>query len=300
MVLRGFWLLLLCISTAWSNDIPWRYPAAERLVAIGDLHGDLNATRKALRIGGLIDAQDNWVGGKTVVVQTGDQTDRGDQERAIIDLLERLQMQAKAAGGAIHVLNGNHELMNAALDFRYVTEGGYQEFQPGIKFDTKDPRLAKLPEHQKARAAAFLPGGPYAQILAKRNTIVVVGDTVFVHGGVLPALIDQGIGTFNDAVRAWLRGERDRPESVRGKASPVWSRHFSADVEADDCALLAQSLKKLGLKRMVVSHTVQNKINPACDEGVWRIDVGMAAHYGGQPAVLEIVGDQVRVLSEKP
>ena len=37
-------------------------PRAKRLVAIGDLHGDIVKTRAALRIGGLIDASDHWVG----------------------------------------------------------------------------------------------------------------------------------------------------------------------------------------------------------------------------------------------
>lgn len=45
-------------------------PAAERLVAIGDLHGDLGKTKEAFVAGGLMDAHTGaWVGGKTVAVQ---------------------------------------------------------------------------------------------------------------------------------------------------------------------------------------------------------------------------------------
>ena len=44
-------------------------PAAARLVAIGDLHGDMGKTRRAFRIGGLIDHQDRWSGGTTTAVQ---------------------------------------------------------------------------------------------------------------------------------------------------------------------------------------------------------------------------------------
>jgi len=44
-------------------------PAAARLVAIGDLHGDMGKTRRAFRIGGLIDHQDRWCGGTTTAVQ---------------------------------------------------------------------------------------------------------------------------------------------------------------------------------------------------------------------------------------
>jgi hypothetical protein len=54
----------------------------------------------------------------------GDLLDRGDQELPLLYFLERLKRQAAAAGGAVHVLNGNHETMNVAGQYRYVTHGG--------------------------------------------------------------------------------------------------------------------------------------------------------------------------------
>ena len=45
------------------------WPAAERLVAIGDLHGDMSKARRAFRLGGLIDEDDRWSGGSTTAVQ---------------------------------------------------------------------------------------------------------------------------------------------------------------------------------------------------------------------------------------
>ena len=80
-------------------DLPTRYPPAQHIVAIGDLHGDLEATRAALRLAGAIDERDRWVGGTWVIVQTGDQLDRGDDELEILDLLDALAAQAQAAGG---------------------------------------------------------------------------------------------------------------------------------------------------------------------------------------------------------
>jgi hypothetical protein len=56
-------------------------------------------------------------------LQVGDQLDRGDQEIEILYALERLQKEASKAGGALHVLNGNHETMNIAQDMRYSTLG---------------------------------------------------------------------------------------------------------------------------------------------------------------------------------
>src|SRR5690606_4657583 len=82
-----------------------RHEVPGRLIAIGDLHGDLGAMRRALRLSGAIDETDQWIGGDLVIVQTGDILDRGDDEQEILDLFARLGEQALAAGGAIHRLN---------------------------------------------------------------------------------------------------------------------------------------------------------------------------------------------------
>ena len=61
-------------------------------------------------------------------VKVGDQLDRGGNEVEILFLLERLANQAARAGGALHVLNGNHEFMNIAGDLRYNTQDGTTDF----------------------------------------------------------------------------------------------------------------------------------------------------------------------------
>jgi len=96
-----------------AAERPFRFPAADRVVAVGDLHGDLASTREALRLAGAVDDKDRWIGGKLVLVQVGDQLDRGDDEPEILALLERLAEEATRSGGALHALNGNHEIMNA-------------------------------------------------------------------------------------------------------------------------------------------------------------------------------------------
>ena len=97
-------------------------PAVRRLVAIGDVHGDLRATTEALRAGGVLDDENKWCGGETTVVQVGDQLDRGGDEIAILFLLERLRFEARRAGGELIVMNGNHETLTAAGRFRYADD----------------------------------------------------------------------------------------------------------------------------------------------------------------------------------
>lgn len=283
-------------------DSPSRLPAPARLVAIGDLHGDLAATKAALRLAGAIDDADRWVGGELVVVQTGDQLDRGDDEQAILELLERLQDEAKAAGGALHVLNGNHEFMNALGDLRYVTPGGFADFAdaPGSTID--DPELeaalADVPDEARPRLAAFLPGRYWSKLMADHPVILIVGDTVFAHGGVLPKWAELGPDTINTQAREFLLGERrEPPEAVVDPEGPVWTRVYSANPDADACRTLDEALAILGAKRMVVGHTVHEEgVFRACDDKIWAIDVGLAKYYGGPTQVLEIRGDQVSVL----
>ena len=279
------------------NPYATRLEAPERIVAIGDVHGDLSATGAALRLAGAIDSLDTWIGGEMIVVQTGDVLDRGDEEEAIFNLLAELREQAEAAGGAIHVLNGNHELMNAYLDYRYVTDGGWVDFENVTEVVAVDSFLASLEPHQRARAQALRPGGEFALRLAEQNTFLIVGQTLFTHGGVLPEHVDFGLEWMNGQVRSWLRGEIEQPEWIRGDLSPVWNRLYSDAPNRAACDTLSMVLAGLDVQRIVVGHTIQDAgITSYCGGRVWCIDVGMAEHYGGSPEVLEIQGDVVRGL----
>lgn len=281
-----------------SASSRYAHPAPERLVAIGDLHGDLDVTRRALRLAGAIDDKDAWIGGKLVVVQTGDEIDRADGDRDVLDLFERLKTEAKMAGGDVIAEDGNHELMNVAGDFRYVTPGAFAAFRDVVPPDVMGPRLAAFDESSRGRAAAFLPGGPYAKLLADRPVIAKVGDSVFLHGGVLPKHVQYGIDRINDEVRDWLLGRRGEcPSIVRSEDGPVWTRIYSAAPGKEECATLHDVLASMGAKRMVVGHTVQRAgINPACNDEVWRIDSGLCRHFGGKLEVLEIQSGVVKVL----
>jgi len=281
-------------------DIPTRFPGVQRLVAIGDLHGDLRAARTALRIAGATDENDDWIGGELVVVQLGDILDRGDDAMEILDLLDSLRRQARASGGDVHLLNGNHELMNVKLDMRYVSVGGYVDFLPGEKPEPGTATAQDVVDGVGERILAIRPGGSMALRFAQRNVVAIVGDTVFVHGGVLPHIVDYGIELLNQETRRWIRGDDPcPPEVLLGNDGPVWSRHFSDEPDAEDCRLLEATLEQLGAGRMVVGHTVQRSgISPACDGRVWRADVGMADHYGGEAAVLELSNGEVRILDQ--
>ena len=274
-------------------ELPTRLPAAERIVAIGDLHGDLSQTRAVLKKAGIIDNKDAWVGGETVLVHTGDILDRGDDEPEIMALFQALKSEARAAGGAVHILNGNHELMNAAGDFRYVTEEGFSDYSDNAS-DVDTSAIKQCAEERRGRAAAFWPGGRAARQLAKNNTALVIGDILFVHGAIVPAYANA-LEQINRDIRCWLAGQGPMPDAAVSPDGPVWSRAFSTD--APDCDLLKEALSMAHVKKMVVGHTVQpDGIGYACDGRVWRIDVGMSEYYGGRVEALEITRSGMRIL----
>jgi len=285
-------ILIISATIASAKRPPSRIPMKNRVVAIGDVHGDFNATKEALKIAKVMNDNEEWIGGDTILVQTGDQLDRGNGEKKLIDLLEKLKPRAQEAGGDIFVLNGNHETMNVDLDLRYVTQTGYKDFDHFYDRSTRnDHILLKFSPYQRGRVVAFRPGGPYAKIFGNHNTLMIIGKTLFLHGGLTPKFMDLGIENINKLVSNWMKGIGPRPPLITNSKGPLWSRDYSSKISPKKCIELNVVLNHLNLTRMVVAHTAYNQINSACNEKVWRIDVGMSAHYGGRIEVLEILQD---------
>lgn len=286
-----------------------KFPGAERLIALGDLHGDYQVFHKLLIRLGLIGNFDEWIGGNTILVQLGDQQDRGSGERAIYRLLYKLQDEAASKGGAVFVILGNHDLLNSHLEFRYVTYGGFLDFHkpPVPQPSAQVPQWARsiiqqLPDGAKPRAWAVAPGGSLSvQIAERQHVALIVGDTLFVHGGISLDHLSRGDGLqqitrINEETRSFLHGHRNSvPDELQGPESIVWMRTYSNGTPTPDgpeCEMLYATLNKLGVERMIVGHTVQMPgINSRCGGKVWRVDVGLSAAYGGNPEALQIYHD---------
>jgi hypothetical protein len=287
-------------APAPTGGVAKRPAAPGRVVAIGDLHADIGVTRRAFQLAGATDAGDRWIGGSLTIVQMGDLIGRSDDEREVLDFMFAIREQARAAGGAVHVLIGNHEVFGGRVDNQAVGPNPFRGFAGMPNLDLHDPRLRVLPEHQRARGAALMTGGPYARRLAEFPAVLRLGATIFVHGGVTPRWARYGIDRINREVSLWLRGDSAEPESSWGVDDGdrvMWTRQFSAGVDARDCAVLDESLAVLAARRMIVAHTVHATITARCDRKVWAVDVGMSRAYGGPLELLEMVDDEVtRVL----
>jgi len=246
---------------------PLRIEAPGRIVALGDCHGDLVQTQKALITAGVLEPEtDRWCGGDTHLVQLGDLLDRGNEEIALMALFARLREEARQAGGDVHVLVGNHEVMNVQGDFRYVTEGAlresarfhaalFEEFGEGAAEAMPDvvvrrggagmrrrlgpiglgeAAAAKAETLCNARAALFSPGGPMARALAECSVALVVNDTLFVHGGPSLEALRFGLGKLNDAVRTWMLGGGGAGTGADDPARAEYLRALSLAMQGPD------------------------------------------------------------------
>ncbi len=262
-----------------ARGAPLPFPA--RVVAVGDLHGDLDNAIAALHLAGATDASGTWTGGDLTLVQTGDTTDRGPDSKAVIELLMRLGREAAAAGGKVIPVIGNHEIMNVLGDWRYVSEGDLAAFGG-----------------EAPRRAAFALDGPLGRWVLESSAVVQLGDVVFAHGGVSARFAPQGAEALSTAVRrALVGGDRD----VLGDDGPLWYRGYLLAEEPLACAELDTALAAMGARRMVVGHTTQKtgKVAARCGGRLLGIDTGISDHYGAHLSAVEFVRGDARALYQK-
>lgn len=244
------------------------------VVSIPDIHGDLGRLQSAFHLANLTDSKHVWrAPAGTVVVQTGDLVDRGDEIKGVVAFLQAMEEQATAAGSVLHRLLGNHEVMNLMGDLRYVTHGD----------------IASFGGHT-ARAAAFAQDGPIGAWLLRARICVEVAGTVFVHAGIHPRYASLGCDGINaraadELSRAVPRGGerrsfRSRSAMLEDEEGPVWYRGLA---QSDDCSELQRSLSALRARRMVVGHTIQDhgKMRLRCGGALALTDVGMSRGYDG-------------------
>ena len=239
-------LILAVAAPAWlapqeapAQEAAKKPPSSKTAVrfAIGDIHGDYASFIKLLGRLELIDKDLNWSGGTRELVQTGDIFDRGPGSRAAVELLMKLEGEAKKAGGAATTLLGNHEVMNLVGDLRYVDPREYASFaaDEGKALRAKkkasilalgktsagllrskyyadfDSRMNEktfataFPRGFFAHREAFSLRGRIGAWLVTRDTVHLKDRNLFVHGGISPRVSGIQPGAINSSVKADLK-----------------------------------------------------------------------------------------------
>lgn len=316
-------LILICgaaLANARQID-EYQWEGVERVVAIGDLHGDYENYLATLQAAGLVDRKGKWAGGRAHLVQTGDIPDRGADTLKIIDHLGKLAKQAQRKGGRVHSLIGNHEAMNVYGDLRYVHEGEYEAFVTRSSeqlrdryyelyleaLEKQDPeRFAALPEdyretwnlehplgwveHRQAWDPAWNPEGEYANWVLERKVAIRIDDTLFVHGGISGFYCRNSLDSLTTRLHDALRNfDPAQPGILEDEFGPLWYRGLSGVPPEAVPETVDAILAHHGVAHIVVGHTpTSGVIWPQYGGKVVMIDTGISQAYGGHIGWLEI------------
>jgi len=227
-----------------------QFRTTEKVFAISDVHGQFLRMKEILVGNRVMDPEFNWVFKKGHLVMVGDVFDRGPMVTECLWLLVHLERQASRAGGRVHLLLGNHDQMVIRGDLRYVNDR-YKNISRKL-FKIRYPDL-------------FGPDTFLGRWLRFRPAVLRINDTLFVHAGIHPHLVDQGqsIQAINRTVsrymdsRSYVHAFRPLVSFIFGRNGVFWSRGYFQDEAYDPInrAQLLRVLKFYKAQRVVVGHT---------------------------------------------
>ncbi|OLF09329.1 serine/threonine protein phosphatase [Actinophytocola xinjiangensis] len=240
---------------------------------VGDVHGHLDELLAALADAGLVDEETTWSGGGTHLWFLGDFVDRGPDGIGVIDLVMRLSEEARAAGGQVQTLLGNHEILLLGMyhfgDTEVPSDFGPRSFARSWELNGGQP------SDQDALTDA------HVEWLTSRPAIALVENHLLMHSDTVEYLVWGGdIDEINTGIHDVLRSE-DLVEWWE-----VWrrltTRHAFRGPHGAETA--SQLLTVLGGERVVHGHSViadQLGIAPAQVEGPYEYADGYAVGVDG-------------------
>ncbi|BDU73619.1 metallophosphoesterase [Mesoterricola silvestris] len=265
----------LTLDPAPAPQQPAAFPLPARIAAISDIHGNYAAMTALLVKQGILAKNLAWAFGKGHLVVLGDTVDRGPQVTEAFWLLRSLERQARDAGGGVHVLLGNHEVMDMKGDLRYLN-AKYR----ALPLST--PYLLG-PDTEAGRWLRSLP------------VMVRFGDLLFVHGGVSPRL-GEAFPSL-EALNAAARDAMPRPKkTLLGGDGPLWYRGMVQD-PVDPAAVVEASLRPYGARTVVVGHTTVKQVTVIRPGQVYLIDAGLSEGRPGE-LWLQVDGKRWRGLAD--
>lgn len=295
---------LLSYAANANDEMAAHTYTAQRIVAVGDVHGAYEALQQLLQANQIIDAENRWIAGTTHLVSLGDMLDRGARSREVMDLLRSLQVQAREANGRVHVLLGNHESMNLLGDLRDVSVAEFASYLESAGEEATD---TTQPPGYAAHRAAFAPDGDYGQWLLSLPMMIKINDTLFVHGGV-PPLRQSTLEELNREAIMQLKAEISSDQAVPVDAplldsnGPLWYRGSAACHPILEAPILEAQLAAFGARDVVIGHTPTptRRVQSRLQGRVTIIDTGMLRSvYRGKAYLVELTSEGTRVFDVK-
>ncbi len=265
-------------ASSVAKAIPAIRHQAEKVVALSDIHGQFDLMLELLQANNILDQAGNWRFGKGHLVLAGDVFDRGPKVTEALWLLYNLEAQAQQAGGAVHMLLGNHEAMTLANDLRYLNKK-YQD--NAIQLGSSYPDL-------------YDKNSVLGNWLRSKPIMTIVNDHLFLHAGVDADLLNYGkdIAEINQRMQRGLglsKAELKNDEALAylfGSQGPIWFRGYFKS-EAQTPAVLQQVLAHYKLRGIVVGHTTFDAIYQHYDGNVISIDSDIKSGKRAQLLLME-------------
>lgn len=257
----------------------FQFSGVEKIMAVGDVHGEYDVLVKLLQNTGVIDKELNWSWGDGHLVFIGDVFDRGDKVTESLYLIKKLQRQAKESNGRVHFLLGNHEVMVLMNDSRYVAPK-YKSMCKRLmlnypRFFAEDTELGKW--------------------LRSLNSVVKINDLLFVHGGLSPDLVQRGLSLeqLNKDIRYGLNPENKSSQEELKKTiyypgNPLWYRGYlmkSRNYSIVDDQDLEKILDYYKVNRIFFGHTEVESIRFLHNNKIGALNVPMG-YSGIEPQIM--------------
>lgn len=227
------------------------YAMPEQMLVVSDIEGNFTAFKTLLLTGKVIDSEFKWTFGKGHLVLLGDFVDRGLSVTECLWLIYKLEAEAEAAGGKVHFILGNHEVLNMAGNAQYVRKK-YMENAALMResFDRLFDTHSEL-----------------GRWMRTKNAVEKIGDYAFCHGGISPQLVSTGF-TMQDINRISRQYLGIPFESLTNEAALsifdvktgiFWYREIAKGLATQ--AEVTAALSYIGAQKIVLGHTLQPEIS---------------------------------------
>jgi len=242
---------------------------------VSDIHGNTPGFKALLQAHGVVDARLRWTYGKGHLAVLGDIPDRGFEVTEAFWLVRSLEAQARAAGGQVHYVLGNHDVMVMRGDLRYL-----------------HPKYVALKDVLGRDAQGwFGPDTELGRWLRTRPVALRLGTLLLVHGGLHPTLAGDHleVEALNRAFRASLDAP-GKPELLSSDG-PVWYRGLIPATDAKrptaTTVEVERILKAAGASVLIVGHTTQPQVTAFHGGKVIAVDAGLLEYLPGNLLLVE-------------
>ena len=223
------------------------FSRVKNMLVLSDIEGNFAAFRKLLQANKVIDEDFNWKFGDGNLVLVGDFFDRGQQVTEVLWFIYYLEEKAKAAGGYIHFILGNHEIMNLSGDLRYVQQKYIDNArlinQKYVTLYDKNSELGRW--------------------LRTKNIVEKIGGIVFAHGGISGYIngMNISIPEINRLARPYYaegtsKYTDPRLDIIFGDSGPFWYRGYYAKNNPDIPLQIDSTLSQFGVHHIITGHTI--------------------------------------------